>query len=81
MNEPQQPIYRFVRPLALVGLFVLVSTVAACGVLGGGEEGEDESFPEPPGRPSSSVEEMEERPAISRLAAPVSVAAAGPSSP
>lgn len=38
-----------------LAVLLLLSTTAGCGLLGSGDDGEDESFPEPPGRPSSSA--------------------------
>lgn len=53
------PMYSASRLVVMGGLLVLLSAVTGCGLLGSGDESEDNNFPEPPGRPSSSVQVME----------------------
>ena len=61
MHDPHTP-RGVLRLLLAGGLFLFVSTVAGCGLLGGGDESEDENFPDPPGRPNSSVQVIEAQP-------------------
>lgn len=42
----------------LVGVFLLGFVVGGCGFLGGNDDGNDEGYPEPPGRPDAAVSEQ-----------------------
>lgn len=45
-----------------VAVFLLIGTISGCGLLGSGDESEDDSLPDPPGRPNSSVQLVESHP-------------------
>lgn len=47
------------RFFMMMGVLLLFSTAAGCGLLGSGDGSEDDNFPDPPGRPNSSVQVME----------------------
>lgn len=47
---------RYSRLLQILGLCLLFSAITACGLVGGGDGGDEDSFPDPPGRPSNSLQ-------------------------